>query len=223
MLRLPRRKNPFFLLFPEYKSLQKTVGMSPAFLPPGALAELIERKQNMKDRKSILWLLGELPILERDGLLDAESREKLEQFYRKRLDAAPARSWLLRSISIIGVLMISGGIVLLRACVTVQPGRQQSQFEWNVWDTCHQFFYSSAAAFLLFSPERTPPMGVRCFSFFPDGQGIGGGFLGRLEFLHDVGTAAGVAKLCTHRGNCTRIFSLSHAMDHSRFLRRLPV
>ena len=118
---------------------------------------------------------------------------------------------------------LSGGIVLLRACVTVQPGRQQSQFEWNVWDTCHQFFYSSAAAFLLFSPERTPPMGVRCFSFFPDGQGIGGGFLGRLEFLHDVGTAAGVAKLCTHRGNCTRIFSLSHAMDHSRFLRRLPV
>ncbi len=115
MLRLPRRKNPFFLLFPEYKSLQKTVGMSPAFLPPGALAELIERKQNMKDRKSILWLLGELPILERDGLLDAESREKLEQFYRKRLDAAPARSWLLRSISIIGVLMISGGIVLLTA------------------------------------------------------------------------------------------------------------
>ena len=69
----------------------------------------------MKDRKSILWLLGELPILERDGLLDAESREKLEQFYRKRLDAAPARSWLLRSISIIGVLMISGGIVLLTA------------------------------------------------------------------------------------------------------------
>lgn len=89
--------------------------MSPAFLPPGDLAEHIERELNMKDRKFVLQLLEELPELERNGLLDAESRKKLEGFYRKRLEAVPARNWLLWSISIIGVLMICGGIILLTA------------------------------------------------------------------------------------------------------------
>ena len=89
--------------------------MSPAFLPPGDLAEHIERELNMKDRKLVLQLLEELPELERNGLLDAESRKKLEGFYRKRLEAVPARNWLLWSISIIGVLMICGGIILLTA------------------------------------------------------------------------------------------------------------
>ena len=69
----------------------------------------------MKDRKFILRLLEELPELERNGLIDAESRKNVELFYRNTLHAAPARSWLLWSISIIGVLMISGGIILLTA------------------------------------------------------------------------------------------------------------
>lgn len=69
----------------------------------------------MKDRKFVLQLLGELPELERSGVLDADSRSKLEQFYRNRLESVPARNWLLWSISIIGILMISGGIILLTA------------------------------------------------------------------------------------------------------------
>lgn len=69
----------------------------------------------MKDRKFILHLLGELPDLERRGLLDAETGKRLECFYRKQLDAGTERKWLLWSIAFIGGLMISGGIILLTA------------------------------------------------------------------------------------------------------------
>lgn len=69
----------------------------------------------MKDRKFILHLLGELPELERRGLLDAETGKRLECFYRKQLDAGTERKWLLWSIAFIGGLMISGGIILLTA------------------------------------------------------------------------------------------------------------
>ena len=81
----------------------------------GEDAKRFERKGNMKDRKFILHLLGELPELERRGLLDAETGKRLECFYRKQLDAGTERKWLLWSIAFIGGLMISGGIILLTA------------------------------------------------------------------------------------------------------------
>lgn len=70
----------------------------------------------MKDHKAVRWLLKELPGLERAGIIDAASKERLEQFYRKELDSASeTQNYFLWGMLAVGTLMVSGGIILLTA------------------------------------------------------------------------------------------------------------
>ena len=59
------------------------------------------------------WLFQELPTLEQEGILSAESRHRLEGYYS---DQVGTRShWAMIAFAVLGALLIGGGIILLFA------------------------------------------------------------------------------------------------------------
>ncbi len=62
----------------------------------------------------IRWFLEELPKLREAGLIDSGTEEKLQQHYREKLAMAPSpQKYFLLALSIVGSVMIAGGIILL--------------------------------------------------------------------------------------------------------------
>ncbi|MBT4757936.1 MAG: DUF2157 domain-containing protein [Opitutae bacterium] len=59
------------------------------------------------------WLLQELPILEDKGILSAESRQPLEDYYSNQVESRVHRGAIV--CAVLGALLISGGIILLLA------------------------------------------------------------------------------------------------------------
>ena len=60
------------------------------------------------------WFLDELPKLREAGVIDSDTEENLQQYYRNRLAMAPPpQKYFLMALSIIGSVMIAGGIILL--------------------------------------------------------------------------------------------------------------
>ncbi len=65
-------------------------------------------------QKGIQWLLGQLPELEREGIIDAPTARRLEQYFRPQLsDKSPGTALLLTSI--LGALLIGTGIISIFA------------------------------------------------------------------------------------------------------------
>ena len=62
----------------------------------------------------IRWFLEELPKLRESGVIDSAAEENLQKHYRERLAAAPSpQKYFLLNFSIIGSVLIAGGIILL--------------------------------------------------------------------------------------------------------------
>jgi len=62
----------------------------------------------------IRWFLEELPKLREGGVIDSATEENLQKHYRERLAAAPSpQKYFLLALSIIGSVLIAGGIILL--------------------------------------------------------------------------------------------------------------
>jgi uncharacterized membrane protein len=60
------------------------------------------------------WFLDEWPKLREAGVIDSDTEENLQQYYRNRLAMAPPpQKYFLMALSIIGSVMIAGGIILL--------------------------------------------------------------------------------------------------------------
>lgn len=62
----------------------------------------------------IRWFLEELPKLREAGVIDSGTEENLQKHYRKQLAAAPSpQKYFLLALSIVGSVLIAGGIILL--------------------------------------------------------------------------------------------------------------
>ncbi len=62
----------------------------------------------------IRWFLEELPKLREAGVIDSGTEEKLQKHYRERLAEAPSpQKYFLLALSIVGSVLIAGGIILL--------------------------------------------------------------------------------------------------------------
>ncbi len=59
------------------------------------------------------WLIQELPILEDEGILTAESRNRLERYYLNKVTTRG--HWATIALGVLGALLIGGGIILLFA------------------------------------------------------------------------------------------------------------
>ena len=59
------------------------------------------------------WLFQELPILEGEGILSAESRSRLEGYYADKVTTRG--NWATVAFAVLGALLIGGGIILLFA------------------------------------------------------------------------------------------------------------
>ncbi len=57
------------------------------------------------------WLLQELPILENKGILSAESRQRLDDYYSNQVESRV--HWAAILCAGLGALLIGGGIILL--------------------------------------------------------------------------------------------------------------
>ena len=62
----------------------------------------------------IRWFLDELPKLREAGVIDSGTEENLQKHYREQLAAAPSpQRYFLLALSIVGSVLIAGGIILL--------------------------------------------------------------------------------------------------------------
>jgi len=62
----------------------------------------------------IRWFLEELPKLRESGVIDSTAEESLQKHYQERIAAAPSlQKYFLLNFSIIGSVLIAGGIILL--------------------------------------------------------------------------------------------------------------
>lgn len=80
----------------------------------------------MKDFKAIQWFLDELPDLQKNGLLDASTAERLTAHYRNELNGNPVRNTLFFCLGALGALLIAAAVILLTAYnwdMIARPGR----------------------------------------------------------------------------------------------------
>ena len=68
----------------------------------------------MMGRRSIKWLLSELPTLESEGVIDGATATRLRAHYEK-LSAGTSRRLVLAIFAVFGALLIGGGVILLLA------------------------------------------------------------------------------------------------------------
>ena len=66
-----------------------------------------------KNKEALHWLLSELPMLRREGVLDDSAAESLEKFCRDELDIKPPLWRFIYTLFFIGAGMIAAGVVLL--------------------------------------------------------------------------------------------------------------
>lgn len=70
----------------------------------------------MKNTKHIQWLFRELPELVSQEVVEAETSERIRQYYRQvGVTGRTAKTWAIVLFSIIGTSLIGGGIILLLA------------------------------------------------------------------------------------------------------------
>ncbi len=70
----------------------------------------------MKDQNHIRWLYQELPTLVGQGVLPPEAAERIREHYGSpEMAGSTAKRWAIVLFSILGVVMIGGGIILLLA------------------------------------------------------------------------------------------------------------
>ncbi len=67
----------------------------------------------MQDRKYVAWLYGQLPVLEREGALDAGAAARLRAHYGEVAEGGASRAIIL--FGVLGAALIGGGIILLLA------------------------------------------------------------------------------------------------------------
>lgn len=101
----------------------------------------------MRDLKSIQWFLNELPNLQSSGIIDETAAQKLRDHYRQELEANPVRNILFSTLSVLGVLLIAGGITLFTAHNWDNFGKQ-----WRIVITFIPF--ALAAGFAVFTLAR---------------------------------------------------------------------
>ncbi len=65
--------------------------------------------------KHVNWLNAELPLLKKAGVLDTETIEHIQGYYNKETTTTGGAGWAVTVFSIIGALLIGGGIILLFA------------------------------------------------------------------------------------------------------------
>lgn len=67
------------------------------------------------DESKVKWLLAELPKLQKNGVLDEDEAERLRCYYEPGAGtaAAPLRSYFLLALAVIGLLLVSGGVILV--------------------------------------------------------------------------------------------------------------
>ena len=65
-------------------------------------------------RLSIRWLLGELPKLEAEGVIDATAAERLRAHYAEKTSGS-GRRLVVAIFAVFGALLIGGGVILLLA------------------------------------------------------------------------------------------------------------
>lgn len=65
-------------------------------------------------RLSIRWLLGELPTLEAEGVIDAPAAERLRAHYAEKTSGS-GRRLVVAIFAVFGALLIGGGVILLLA------------------------------------------------------------------------------------------------------------
>lgn len=65
--------------------------------------------------KNINWLENELPLLEEAGVLNAETAGRVNSYYAEQTTGTGGASWAVTMFSILGALLIGGGIILLFA------------------------------------------------------------------------------------------------------------
>ena len=65
-------------------------------------------------RLSIRWLLGELPTLEAEGVIDADAAERLRAHYAEKTSGS-GRRLVVAIFAVFGALLIGGGVILLLA------------------------------------------------------------------------------------------------------------
>ncbi len=65
--------------------------------------------------KNISWLKKELPLLKEAGVLNAETSARIKTYYAEQTTATGGASWAVTAFSILGALLIGGGIILLFA------------------------------------------------------------------------------------------------------------
>ena len=68
------------------------------------------RKVSVRQRQ---WILSELPLLEREGVLDPQARQRLESYYR--IQASNRSNWAMIVCAALAAMLIGGGIILLFA------------------------------------------------------------------------------------------------------------
>ena len=65
--------------------------------------------------KNINWLNAELPLLKNAGVLDTATAKHIQDYYDKDTTSTGGASWAIIIFSILGALLIGGGIILLFA------------------------------------------------------------------------------------------------------------
>lgn len=65
--------------------------------------------------KKIDWLKRELSFLEQDNILTTEETERIKNYYATQTTCTGGATWAITAFSIIGALLIGGGIILLFA------------------------------------------------------------------------------------------------------------
>ena len=69
------------------------------------------------DASKIKWLLDELPKLQKEGVLDGDEAERLRSYYAPAGEpvVSPLRGYFLLALAVIGLLLVSGGVILIFA------------------------------------------------------------------------------------------------------------
>lgn len=65
--------------------------------------------------KNVDWLSQELPLLEEAGALTAETAGRIKSYYTEQTTGTGGAGWAVTAFSILGALLIGGGIILLFA------------------------------------------------------------------------------------------------------------
>jgi hypothetical protein len=120
-------------------------------------------------QKNVRWLLGELPTLLENGVIDGAAAERLRRHYESA--AGPSRNWALTIFGILGGTLVGLGIILLLAHNWADLSRagRATALAFARWSprSCWRCGFSA--------PARSPPPGAKasaCSGRSPSGAAI---------------------------------------------------